>query len=159
MLTRAFGCLLFSGLALASAGCGRPSFDAAKSELAGLVEPAAEAAVKGKANLPKPSEEVAYCSDPFLGPSDGVRPTLRYLLPLSDLGEDPESFVKNAEKVWRDRGLDIDADESEIQYVRFATKRGFNLSASINYENQEAIIDGNGPCVDDPEGGLAHFSD
>jgi hypothetical protein len=135
---------------MANAACGRPSFEAAKSELASLVEPAATAAVKGKTNLPEPLEDISYCSDPFLGPSDGVRSTMRYLLPLSVLGEDAESFVKAAEKQWRDRGLDIEADESEIAYMRFASKPGFNLSASVNYENQEAIISGNGPCVDDP---------
>jgi hypothetical protein len=138
-------------LPLLTIGClGRPSFSEAKAELADLINPARQAALQGTGANPDPSEQVAYCSDPFIGPSDGVRPTLRYVIPLASLGENSKVFVEEAENVWRDQGLEIESDESEVRYVLFATKRGFSLQASLNYENGEAIISGTGPCVDDP---------
>lgn len=142
---------LLIALPILTAGClGRPSFNEAKSELSDLVNPALEAALEGVDTKSDPSEQIAYCSDPFLGPSDGVRPTLRYVISLESLGKDSNEFVEKAEKVWRDRGLEIESDESKVRYVIFATKRGFSLQASLNYENGEAIVSGTGPCVDDP---------
>lgn len=143
--------LIATALPILTIGClGRPNFTEAKSELSKLVDPALQAALQEVAVNPDPSEQVAYCSDPFIGPSDGVRPTLRYVVPLASLGENSKAFVEEAENVWRDQGLEIESDESEVRYVLFATKRGFSLQASLNYENGEAIISGTGPCVNDP---------
>ena len=138
------------GLVIA-ASCSRPSFDEASRELRKLVDPAAKAALNG-ADPVQESAGSDYCGDPFTGPKNGIQPTLVYRLPLSALGDEPELFVSRAEEVWRDNGLKIDKDESEGVISRFATKPGYGLEVVVNYSNNEAIIGGTGPCVDDPDG-------
>lgn len=111
--------------------------------------PAAEAALNGV----EPTERVSgtdFCGDPVTGPKNGIQPTLVYRVPISALGEEPNSFVIRAEKVWNDKGLEIEKDETEEVISRFATKPGYGLEVFVNYSNQEAVIGGTGPCVDDP---------
>jgi hypothetical protein len=140
--------VLFGLFVLAS--CGRPSFEEVSQELADLVDPAAKAALNGV----DPSERVAgsdFCGDPLTGPENGIQPTLVYRVPISALGDDPKLFVTRAEKVWRQKGLEIEKDETEDVFSGFATKPGYGLEVFVNYTNEEALISGTGPCVDDPE--------
>lgn len=130
--------------------CSRPSFDEASKELARLVDPAAQAALNGV----EPSERNVgndHCGDPFTGPKNGIQPTLVYRVSTSKLGDDPNGFVRRAEEVWRNEGLDIETGDSENVYGRFASRPGYGLEAFVNHANQEAIVRGTGPCVDDPE--------
>lgn len=132
--------------------CSRPSFGEASKELARLVDPAAKAALNGV----EPSERNEgndHCGDPFTGPKNGIQPTLVYRVPTSKLGVDPNDFVRRAERVWRDEGLDIQSGNSENVFGRFASSPGYGLEAFVNHTNQEAVIRGTGPCVDDPDSG------
>jgi hypothetical protein len=133
-------------------GCfGSPSFRQASEELAELVDPAVNAALEGIEATPDRLEESDNCSDPFFGPTDGQRPTLRYRISTSVLGDEPERFVLNAEKVWKDAGLETRSDDGTGLFSRSATRDSYAVHAYINYENAEATISGTGPCVDDPE--------
>ncbi len=150
---RITGCLISIFLALTTtSGCGlfRPSFEEASQELADLVDPALKAALQGVDHTPNKLTESDNCSDPFTGPSDGLRPTLDYSIPLAALGSNPESFVERAERAWEEAGLKVQRDRSETADHRFSGRDGYALQAMVNYANNEAIIGGTGPCVDNP---------
>jgi hypothetical protein len=123
----------------------------ANRELARLLEPALEAGLRGAQHDPERLSGTDACSNPLTGPRQGVRPGVEYRIPIEVLGSEPERFVIEAEKVWREMGLETRADETESNLTRLATKPGYSLSASVNFANKEALLIGSGPCVDDPE--------
>lgn len=143
------GCVIALLLAL-GCGMGRPSLDEARKELAGHIDPALQAALKGVAVRPERLTGIDHCSDPFFGPRQGVRPTLSYRIPIQALGENPKQFVFEAEKVWRDRGLTVEIDETEEVIGRFGSNDKYKMDAFVNFTNGDAMIAGSGPCVDDP---------
>src|SRR5688572_7693730 len=90
------------------AGClGRPSLQEARKELSESLDPAVEAALHDADVDPRRFQGTRQCSDPLVGPSEGVRPYLTYRVPTSVLGHDPKKFVFEAEQVWEKAGLEI----------------------------------------------------
>jgi hypothetical protein len=148
MKLQATGALL---LAASLSSCARPSVIEVNSELSRLVNPALEAALAGAPQSPEAVTGTTACSDPFFGPRQGVRPGIEYRIPFESLGENPDSFALRAAGVWEDMGLTVDDDDTDTIKIRFATKRGYSLTATVNHANQEALMSGTGPCVDDPE--------
>lgn len=143
----------FMVVAFSLTACSRPSFDEVSKELARLVDPAARAALNGA----DPSERnvgTDHCGDPFTGPKNGIQPTLSYRVSTAELGSEPNDFVRRAEKVWIDEGLEVENGDSENVFGRFASSPGYGLEAFVNHTNQEAVIRGTGPCVEDPDAGL-----
>jgi hypothetical protein len=134
-----------------SAACmARPSFNEATEELARLVEPPIKEWNPELASQADKFTEPQQCSDPFIGPSEGLRPTLTYEIPFSALQADPSSFMSAVEQFWKSEDLTLEADDSDDVLVRYAGKDGFNLRVLINFSSELAIVEGSGPCVDDP---------
>jgi hypothetical protein len=152
-LRRCLARLLVAGTVMGLlVGCTKSqNYEEAKSELAGLVEPAVKAALKGVDRQPDRFDDGDNCSDPFFGPSQGLRPTFTYRIPTSELGSDPRTFVLEAEKVWKSAGLETRTDDSEGLFSRSATKGSYALHAYVNFANAEATISGTGPCVKHPD--------
>lgn len=138
------------GLSSLGACLGRPSFQEARSKLADLLEPAAKEALGTYVSAADRLEESDHCGDPLTGPARGLRPTLRYTIPLADLDGDPKDLVLSAARVWQEAGLEMREDESGELFSRTATKDHFALHAYVNFENAEVTISGTGPCADDP---------
>lgn len=127
----------------------RPSFDEAREELSALIDPAAQAAFGQLNERPNPIIEEDPCSDPLRALGDGLRPVLRYEVPLaSDI--DPRGIVGAVEEVWRDMGLEIESDDNQRVLVRYSGRDGYSLRIMVNFANQEAYLGGSGPCVDNP---------
>ncbi len=139
------------GLLLAlSTACARgPSFDEASQELASLIDPAVEAALSKSNARPEPRKGGGQCSDPFFGPSQGLRPELTYELPLSVLG-DPQTFISSVEKAWNANGLHVQVDDDDRVMSRRVSRGPYRARALVNFTSQEAFISGSGPCVEDP---------
>ncbi len=136
-------------IGLTTSCSGEPSFDEASQELADLIDPAVKAAFSESDVRPRRVEDSGECSDPFFGPSQGLRPELTYELPLSTLG-DPQVFISSVEKAWKAKGLEVRSDDDDVVLSRSVSKGAYRARALINFTNQQAVIGGSGPCVDDP---------
>lgn len=134
---------------LTTIGCGlfRPSMEKARTELARLIDPALDAGL-GEAERPEGEAGGHSCYEPFVGPANGVRPTLGYTFSWSILDDGPEAFLERVANYWRSEGLEVEVDETENARFLFSGKDGYSFGASIVYDSMEAEILGSGPCVD-----------
>jgi hypothetical protein len=138
--------VLFGGACL-----GRPSLKETTQELADLIEPAVRFWNPDYKRLSQAFDEPQACSDPFIGPSDGLRPTLTYEFPFTALGDDPMNLLTAVEEYWKSQGLETQVDETDLVKIRFSGRDGYSLSVDVNYSSETASVGGSGPCVDNPE--------
>jgi hypothetical protein len=150
-MTKATGRILLFGLLLSSACIGRPSLEESSQELSGLIDPALESWNADYESVAKRFDQPDSCSDPFIGPRDGLRATLTYEFPFSVLGDDPMALLTAVEQHWKSQGFETRVDETELVKIRFSGKEGYPLSVVINYSAETAWVEGSGPCVDNPE--------
>lgn len=139
------GLLLGIGIACAMG----QTFEGARRELASMIEPAANAAFSPAS--PTPVEDADPCQDPFFGPRDGLRPVLSYEASLATIGKSAAELVSAAEEAWREMGLEISPDESEELVTRYAGRDSYNVRIVVNLRDGVAVVEGSGPCVDNPE--------
>jgi hypothetical protein len=145
------GAVLVSGLMSLNVAClFRPSYEESSRELASLIDPALESWNSDYKRLSERYDDPGACSDPFVGPRDGLRPSLTYELRFSVLGEDPEDFLDTVEEYWRSEGLDTQARETDIAKIRSSGRDGYIVSVDVNYATERASVGGSGPCVDNP---------
>lgn len=137
-------------LVLSLSSCARPTAAEVDAELSKMIDPVLDASIADSNAISRVSGEDS-CSDPFVGPRNGIRPGVEIRIPFELLGDDPDSLVIEAAKVWKDMGLRIKSDETEVAVIRFATGSGYSLNATVNHANQEARLTGTGPCVNDPQ--------
>lgn len=138
--------LLLGSLPACSRG---PSFREASQELAELVDPAVVAALPAGV-VPDRFDDPGQCSDPFFGPSAGLRPTISYEVPLA-VFEQPDSFILAVERAWESKGLDVQKSEEEGLVTRRISKGPYRARALVNFADQMAYIDSSGPCVEGPQ--------
>ncbi|HEX2150324.1 MAG TPA: hypothetical protein VHI31_09165 [Actinomycetota bacterium] len=116
-----------------------------------MIDPALKSWNPDYGRLSKRFDQPDACSDPFIGPSDGLRATLTYEFPFSALGEDPMELLTAVERHWISEGLETRVDETDLVKIRYSGKEGYPLSVVINYSAETAWVEGSGPCVDNPD--------
>ncbi|MBW3591708.1 MAG: hypothetical protein KY393_07670 [Actinobacteria bacterium] len=92
------------------------------------------------------------CDDAYGALSDYVYPIVDYEFPLKLLGDDPDAFVHEVEKLWRSNDLETSPSNSSRVTKRFGVSSdGFNFEVFVNRESGIASVGGSGPCVDPPD--------
>lgn len=134
-------------LGFISVACSGPPYGEAKEELEQLLRPAVRSAFAGMASAPEPLDESQQCSDPFVGPSDGLRPALTYKVGLSDLPNGGPAFIAAAQKAWEEAGFEVSEDDEEGILSRRVSSGSYGARAMVNMANEEALIGGSGPCA------------
>src|SRR5687768_962029 len=89
-------------LAVFLPSCSRPTVAEVNAELTKMVEPVLRKALANSDHNPERLSGEDACSDPFVGPRQGVRPGIEIRIPFEALGDEPESLALDAAKVWRD---------------------------------------------------------
>lgn len=151
-MKRAAAVLALLLLSLGTAGCAlfRPSLPEATNRVHELLEGVVEAVASAGVTVPEPLVSAHPCADPFFGPRQGSRPYVAYSFPLADF-EDPVEILRLAEQAWEQMGMDIVIEDVGYAEFRYSGRRGYGVTASVNYNNQEVLLTGTGPCVDAPD--------
>ncbi|MGH8910758.1 MAG: hypothetical protein ACRD0K_30745 [Egibacteraceae bacterium] len=148
------------------AGCGlifdriydrEPSmtYEEARQQARQLAEDALAAGLQGK---PPPRVEPLFgddpsCVDAWGAPVTGeVQPGLEYNFPLDHLGEEPDTFVTAAERLWRERGFAVTRDDNipGVPTVFAVVDAGFYLKLFVNHNTDMVYVGATGPCVKSP---------
>ncbi|CAN5746886.1 hypothetical protein BH23ACT12_BH23ACT12_23490 [soil metagenome] len=133
-------------------GCTSFDLDEASRELDELLDPAIEAGFLGIDVSAYREESPDQCSDPIFGPSQGLRPSVQYEVPLALLGDQAGGFLSRVEKAWKDQGLEVTSEQDE-NFISRRVSRGFYAAvADVSLADQAGQIGGTGPCADHPEG-------